>query len=107
MDELHVETSVQYEGVAIRVVHRVDRAASAELAEYLDLADTAQMLRAVLRFLERVLVSWEVGDEDGNPVPISEEGLESVPADFLLAVVRQLGDYQRQLGRLPDGEVSA
>lgn len=51
--------------------------------------------------LSRLIVSWNLEDEDGNPLPINDEVLLRLPADIVVPMSKQIrrmidDDYNRQ-----------
>lgn len=72
---------------------------------------TDRQLDEQLVVLQTCLISWNLEDEDGNPVPITIEGLKSQDQPFLAALIDawtgQAVKVPGPLGRsLPSGEPS-
>lgn len=46
----------------------------------------------LIRLLPQLVLSWDVCDEGGEPIPCDEGGFRRVPAELLMALVGKLGD---------------
>lgn len=44
--------------------------------------------------LAGLLQEWNIGDVDGNVLPISEAGVAAVPSDMLLALMQAWGEHR-------------
>lgn len=52
-----------------------------------------QLMDVVVEFLDRQLVSWDVTDRKGEPVPINRDTLRRVPDPVLVALVDIVAGY--------------
>ncbi len=75
---------VEFLDETARVTYR-PLAYTPELEAALDEAG-ARASGRIIKFLEAVLISWEVLDEDGQELPPTKEVMEKLPLDFLSAV---------------------
>ena len=98
---VHTLEFKQYEGLVIRMkglkigkMRRVLRALDAE-------KETLALVDEMVTFVTEGLVSWNLEDEDGNPLPVDREQVEDLEFDMLSTI---LGDW---LGKItgPDEEL--
>ncbi len=57
-------------------------------------ARAAQVVDSMLR----LLVSWDLTDEDENPVPLTEEALREVPTHIFTGIMQAVGKDQTPSG---------
>jgi hypothetical protein len=55
-----------------------------DLRRALAAGDTARFAKA----LTRIILDWNFVDEEGEPLPVSEEGVSALPDDLLAALVQ-------------------
>ena len=55
-------------------------------------------------FVDKVIVGWNLQHDDGTPIPLSAEGMQAVPFDFLMRLVTE---WAGQVGQVPAPLVSA
>ena len=98
---VHTLEFKQYEGLVIRMkglkigkMRRVLRALDED-------KETLALVDEMVTFVTEGLVSWNLEDEDGNPLPVDREQVEDLEFDMLSTI---LGDW---LGKMtgPDEEL--
>jgi hypothetical protein len=58
-----------------------------------DEASTTRAFAEMVNHLPTFILSWNLGDEDGNPVPITPEGIRAnVPGDLLMMLVGKMAE---------------
>src|SRR5690349_1218841 len=85
-----------YEGLEVR-------ARSVSLDEFLSLVEIAGKtdpddLERMFRGFADALVSWNLEDEDGTPVPATYEGIKGQDLDLILDII---GGWQDAIGSVP------
>lgn len=80
--------------------------------EGLSPADRAKKIRELIAHFAQAVVSWDLVDEDGNPVPASAEGLGALTEAEVLAVIRAYQDATTAVpvplgGRSTDGALAS
>lgn len=78
----------EYEGLEVR-------AKSTSVGKFMRLVNivekdeaTSEDVQELFEGFAKVLVSWNVEDDDDNPVPTTTEGLYSLDMDFVLPILR-------------------
>lgn len=46
----------------------------------------------LIRILPKLVIAWDVCDEDGVAIPCDERGFRAVPAELLMALIGKLGE---------------
>lgn len=89
---------VEYAGVLFTITYRRDRLTDEHRARFLSLVQQAAPkpgevhgnfadVEYATEIVEDVVVQWNVSDETDQDVPITREGMQSLPFDFPLLVV--------------------
>jgi hypothetical protein len=91
-DYLGNEITVQYKASGLspeKLVKAEDiqRAASTT-------GESEKALRALVELVAGVIVSWDVLDEDGQPIPVTEEFLWDCPLDFVMGLIEAVRGTQ-------------
>ena len=84
-----------YQGAEVVVILSVPLGVSMSLREQADSDDPTTIYAT---FVQHGLKEWNLEDEDGKPVPMTVEGLETLPTDFVLFVLDQ---WTQQIGKVP------
>jgi len=63
-----------------------------ELEAEANAAEPGHQLGALAKMFARILASWDVMDDDGQPLPITLDTLMVMPAKFLGAIMKALQD---------------
>jgi hypothetical protein len=56
---------------------------------------------ALLATMPRLVVNWDVADEEGEPLPCNAEGFQRVPGDLLLQIIRLASSALTETGTVP------
>jgi len=87
-----------YAGAKVRVDFSVPLGVNMKIADAREeLAENPRF--AYTHFVEHGLVEWNLEDDDGNPIPATVEGIETLPLDFVLLMVRE---WSARIGEVPD-----
>lgn len=84
-------------GELLEILEGADQASGlAELDEVADVAKIAERLRELVAPFARKLVSWNVLDDDDEPVPASLDGLLSQELGFVVELITAYGKAMTQ-----------
>jgi len=84
-----------YEGAEVVVRLSVPLGVAVSMAERENNEDPRPVYTSFVQFgLDR----WNLEDDTGSPVPMTVEGLESLPADLVMLMIDQ---WVRQIGNVP------
>jgi len=84
-----------YEGAEVVVRLSVPLGVAVSMAERENNEDPRPVYTSFVQFgLDR----WNLEDDTGSPVPVTVEGLESLPADLVMLMIDQ---WVRQIGSVP------
>lgn len=87
--------SFDYEGETVHIKYRPNVYTPAFLLNLIRLQDTtmsAETLTAMVDLVKQVVAEWDVLDEDGAVWPLTEVNLQSLPLEFLAAMLRTVTD---------------
>lgn len=76
----------------LNVVYRPSAYTANSELELNQLRDSNWKSEMGLRFVEMLVVSWDLEDDDGNPFPINTQSLADLPSSFIGRVVGGIGD---------------
>jgi hypothetical protein len=79
--------TIDYHGTPITVVYRPF---APEVEAFRRTPAHERTIDMVDPLLEKVLVSWDIEDEEGNAIPASRDGFRLLPIDFKPLLLRQL-----------------
>jgi hypothetical protein len=65
-----------------------------------DASDTAA-LDPMIRMFAELLVDWNVEDDSGDPVPATEDGLNSQDSEFVMNLIKAWGQQMRRNTQVP------
>lgn len=86
------ELVVEFEGGDL---HCMYRPASYTVAELDELQANARDTKRIVESMQRTLVSWDLEDEDGTPIPLETEPLTNkVPTSVYVTIMRAMQDDQ-------------
>ena len=84
-----------YEGAEVVVRLSVPLGVAVSMAERENNEDPRPVYTSFVQF---GLDNWNLEDDTGSPVPMTVEGLESLPADLVMLMIDQ---WVRQIGNVP------
>ncbi len=85
------QTTVWYDGEEAGIIYRPGFYTGA-IEERVANADAQRQTAILEDVLSECLISWEVLDDKGNPVPTTKEALHEIPTLFLAEVFKAIGD---------------
>lgn len=66
-------------------------------------AEALEAMDSLFNAFSKALVSWDMEDEDGTPIPASREGLDMLDFEFVLPLVQEwmqaIGGVSQELGK--------
>lgn len=63
--------------------------------EELDEMSAGKQTEAVVALLPRIIVSWDLADDDGTPYPLEPDALMDLPLDVLMTVMQAITDREK------------
>lgn len=89
----------EYDGEPVRIEYSTKRAGASfeENRHLLDSNDPDDKGKAVENMIASCVVSWDLNDEDGNPLPLGSDSVEDLLPEFVVAVGQKIGADFRQM----------
>lgn len=87
--------SFEYDGETVHLKYRPNVYTPAFLLNLMRLQDTTmstETLSAIVDLVKQVVADWDVLDEAGAVWPLTEANLQSLPLEFLAAMLRAVTD---------------
>lgn len=91
MDELAATIDAEQEAAAAELEELSEAGPGDQKVQRIAAQIQARDRKAVRRFLAALLVSWDVLDARGKPIPTDERTLATLPPDFLTTVFASIG----------------
>ncbi len=82
--------AVDFKGATLNVVYRPLTYTVREMDALGESKDTERIIKTMLR----LLVSWDLTDENDTPVPIETEPLRDVPTHIFTGIIKAVGKDQ-------------
>lgn len=93
-----------YDGESMSVTYRPSEVTAQVVQEMRETVESGKAEVGLIDMMQRMLVSWEVMDEAGEVLPITQEILQSLPLNFVTELSMSLNKDNAPEGT--EGEVS-